>query len=239
MSRRRILIVGGSDAGIAAALSARSIDPECRRRGARRPVSQLQRVRAAVPAQRPGRRFAIPGAPVGERVCGAPDRRSQRVARGQRGSGQPRANSSRPVRPTSLKNLARATSDAIRTRSRTRSPRYHDHGVWVLNVMDDNFLPLAAESALAWTRALGGALRQREVERIAFSLQLRADVCVPEVVGALAELGLAPAYARSPAAHRRSRRQRVFRVCSAPRAAGGRRALPELPLCRSANGSAG
>ena len=60
--------------------------------------------------------------------------------------------------------------------------------------MDDNLLPLATDDALAWTRALGAALRARDVAQIAFSMQLRADVCTRDVVGALAELGLGRAY---------------------------------------------
>jgi hypothetical protein len=69
-----------------------------------------------------------------------------------------------------------------------------EEGVRVLNFMDDNLLPLDADGALTWTRRLGDALRARGVGDIAFSLQLRADVCAPAVVDALAELGLARAY---------------------------------------------
>ena len=71
---------------------------------------------------------------------------------------------------------------------------HHDRGVRVFNFMDDNLLPLATDDALAWTRALGAALRARDVAQIAFSMQLRADVCTRDVVGALADLGLGRAY---------------------------------------------
>ena len=76
----------------------------------------------------------------------------------------------------------------------TLASLHHEAGVRVFNFMDDNLLPLDAEGALAWTQALGDALRARDVGDIAFSLQLRADVCAPAVVDALAELGLARAY---------------------------------------------
>jgi hypothetical protein len=71
---------------------------------------------------------------------------------------------------------------------------HHEADVRVFNFMDDNLLPLDAEGALSWTQALGDALRAREVSNIAFSLQLRADVCAPAVVDALAALGMARAY---------------------------------------------
>jgi hypothetical protein len=71
---------------------------------------------------------------------------------------------------------------------------YHEDGARVFNFMDDNLLPLDAAGALAWTTAFGAALRARGVEQIAFSMQVRADVCAGEVVDALAALGLARAY---------------------------------------------
>jgi hypothetical protein len=67
-------------------------------------------------------------------------------------------------------------------------------GVRVFNFMDDNLLPLDDRAALDWARSLGGALRARGVGTLAFSLQLRADVCTPPVVEALAALGLVRAY---------------------------------------------
>ena len=71
---------------------------------------------------------------------------------------------------------------------------YHRRGARVFNFMDDNLLPLVPDDALAWLAAFSGALRARAVERIAFSLQLRADVCTPEVVAALVRIGLCRAY---------------------------------------------
>jgi hypothetical protein len=71
---------------------------------------------------------------------------------------------------------------------------FHERGVRVFNFMDDNLLPMAPDAAARWVGALSGALAARRVGRIAFSLQLRADVCTPAVVGALADLGLARAY---------------------------------------------
>jgi hypothetical protein len=60
--------------------------------------------------------------------------------------------------------------------------------------MDDNVLPLDPSAALAWTRGLTAALAARRVPRIAFSLQLRADVVTPELADALVEVGLVRAY---------------------------------------------
>jgi hypothetical protein len=60
--------------------------------------------------------------------------------------------------------------------------------------MDDNILPLDPVAALAWLRALQVALDKRRVPRIAFSLQLRADVVTPAVADVLVELGLVRAY---------------------------------------------
>jgi len=60
--------------------------------------------------------------------------------------------------------------------------------------MDDNILPLDTGEALAWLSSLEAALATRRVPRIAFSLQLRADVVTPAVADALVELGLVRAY---------------------------------------------
>jgi hypothetical protein len=60
--------------------------------------------------------------------------------------------------------------------------------------MDDNLLPLDAGRAVAWAHALRDALAVRRVPRIAFSLQLRADVVTPALAEVLAELGLVRAY---------------------------------------------
>jgi hypothetical protein len=60
--------------------------------------------------------------------------------------------------------------------------------------MDDNLLPLEPERAVAWVRALREALDARRVPRIAFSLQLRADVVTPALADALADAGLVRAY---------------------------------------------
>jgi hypothetical protein len=62
------------------------------------------------------------------------------------------------------------------------------------HVMDDNLLPMDPTAALSWLGQLRSALDERRVPRIAFSLQLRADVVTPAVADALAELGLARAY---------------------------------------------
>ena len=71
---------------------------------------------------------------------------------------------------------------------------YHERRVRVFNFMDDNLLPMEPEAAREWTAALAAALAARRVGRIAFSLQLRADVCTPSVVTGLAALGLVRAY---------------------------------------------
>jgi len=67
-------------------------------------------------------------------------------------------------------------------------------GARAFHFMDDNVLPLDPERALAWARDLAAALAVRRVPRIAFSLQLRADVVTPSVADALVELGLVRAY---------------------------------------------
>jgi hypothetical protein len=71
---------------------------------------------------------------------------------------------------------------------------YHDRGARVFNFMDDNLLPMVPDQAVAWLAGLSAALRARAVGRIAFSLQLRADVCTPEVVARLVDIGLCRAY---------------------------------------------
>jgi len=71
---------------------------------------------------------------------------------------------------------------------------YHERGVRVFNFMDDNLLPLDEGGRMAWVREVGGALRERDVGRIAFSMQVRADACTRELTAALAELGLGRAY---------------------------------------------
>jgi anaerobic magnesium-protoporphyrin IX monomethyl ester cyclase len=67
-------------------------------------------------------------------------------------------------------------------------------GARVFNFMDDNLLPLEPGDAHGWVVDLGAALRRRGVGRIAFSLQLRADVVTPPVADALCRLGLVRAY---------------------------------------------
>jgi len=67
-------------------------------------------------------------------------------------------------------------------------------GARAFHFMDDNLLPLAPADAVAWLVQLRSALQQRRVPRIAFSLQLRADVVTAALADALAELGLARAY---------------------------------------------
>jgi hypothetical protein len=71
---------------------------------------------------------------------------------------------------------------------------WHRHGARIFNFMDDNLLPLDASEALAWLGDLERALRKQGVGRIAFSLQMRADVVSAEVADALARLGLVRAY---------------------------------------------
>lgn len=71
---------------------------------------------------------------------------------------------------------------------------HHDESVCVFNVMDDNLLPLGPSAALEWLVAFERALRARRVQRIAFSLQLRADVVNGNVAESLARLGLVRAY---------------------------------------------
>src|SRR5207248_4062170 len=67
-------------------------------------------------------------------------------------------------------------------------------GARALHWMDDNLLPLDPADAHAWIRALHTALDARRVPKLAFSLQLRADVVTPEVADALVALGLVRAY---------------------------------------------
>jgi hypothetical protein len=67
-------------------------------------------------------------------------------------------------------------------------------GVRAFHFMDDNLLPLEPDQAIAWTRDLRAALDARRVPKIAFSLQLRADVVTADLAAALAELGLVRAY---------------------------------------------
>jgi hypothetical protein len=71
---------------------------------------------------------------------------------------------------------------------------YHDAGARVFNFMDDNLLPLEPREAQGWLDDLGAALEWRGVGRIAFSLQLRADVVTAPVADALRTLGLVRAY---------------------------------------------
>jgi hypothetical protein len=71
---------------------------------------------------------------------------------------------------------------------------WHERGARVFNFMDDNLLPLEADAAESFVRDLGDALGRRRVGRIAFSLQLRADVVSEGVADALASLGLVRAY---------------------------------------------
>jgi hypothetical protein len=78
--------------------------------------------------------------------------------------------------------------------AQTIADLHHGRGVRVFNFMDDNLLPLEPAHALAWVGALGAELGARRVGRIALSMQLRADVCTPSVVDALAALGLVRAY---------------------------------------------
>lgn len=67
-------------------------------------------------------------------------------------------------------------------------------GARAFHVMDDNLLPMDPTAALAWLADLRAALEQRRVPRIAFSLQLRADVVTPALADVLADLGLVRAY---------------------------------------------
>jgi hypothetical protein len=71
---------------------------------------------------------------------------------------------------------------------------WHHKGARVFNLMDDNLLPLQPREAVRFVKRLGTGLGRRGVGRIAFSMQLRADVLTPEVSDALAELGLVRAY---------------------------------------------
>jgi hypothetical protein len=67
-------------------------------------------------------------------------------------------------------------------------------GARAFHFMDDNLLPLDPAEAVAWLGELRSALADRRVPRIAFSLQLRADVVTPALADLLAELGLVRAY---------------------------------------------
>jgi hypothetical protein len=69
-----------------------------------------------------------------------------------------------------------------------------DRGARAFHLMDDNLLPLDPAEAAGWLTQLRSALEERRVPRIAFSLQLRADVVTPVLADLLAELGLVRAY---------------------------------------------
>jgi hypothetical protein len=71
---------------------------------------------------------------------------------------------------------------------------FHRRETRVFNFMDDNLLPMEPDAARAWIDEIAAGLAQRRVGRIALSMQLRADICTPEVVTALRELGLVRAY---------------------------------------------
>ncbi len=67
-------------------------------------------------------------------------------------------------------------------------------GVRAFHFMDDNLLPLDPDQAIGWASRLRAALDARRVPKIAFSLQLRADVVTPALADVLVELGLVRAY---------------------------------------------
>ncbi len=69
-----------------------------------------------------------------------------------------------------------------------------ERGARAFHFMDDNLLPLDPVQAVAWAIELRDALARRQVPRIAFSLQLRADVVTAALADVLVELGLARAY---------------------------------------------
>jgi hypothetical protein len=71
---------------------------------------------------------------------------------------------------------------------------WHHKGARVFNLMDDNLLPLQPREAARFVKRLGAGLARRGVGRIAFSMQLRADVLTSEVADALTDLGLVRAY---------------------------------------------
>jgi hypothetical protein len=71
---------------------------------------------------------------------------------------------------------------------------FHERGVRVLNLMDDNLLPLDPDEALAWISDLRSRLERADVGPIALSMQLRGDVVTEAVADGLAELGLVRAY---------------------------------------------
>lgn len=71
---------------------------------------------------------------------------------------------------------------------------FHEHRARVFNFMDDNVLPLDPEDAASWAEELKCELTRRRVPKIAFSLQLRADVVNERTARALVDLGLVRAY---------------------------------------------
>ena len=89
---------------------------------------------------------------------------------------------------------ARYTRTAETTLADAIGALYHERGARVFNFMDDNLLPMVPGEAFVWLQTFSSALRERGVGQIAFSLQLRADVCAPEVVAALVKIGLCRAY---------------------------------------------
>lgn len=71
---------------------------------------------------------------------------------------------------------------------------FHEHGARVFNFMDDNVLPLEPDAAAGWAEELKRELDLRQVPKVAFSLQLRADAVTERSARALVDLGLSRAY---------------------------------------------
>jgi hypothetical protein len=67
---------------------------------------------------------------------------------------------------------------------------FHDRGVLLFHLLDDNLLSGTASAAAAWLRALRGEMQRRGVGRTAWSLQMDPAVVTHEVAGELEKLGV-------------------------------------------------
>ena len=116
---------------------------------------------------------------------------------------------------------------------------YHDRGVRVVQVVDDNLLGPDARAARAWLADLEAALSRRRVGTMAWRLMAEPSVLSDEVVDALARLGalfgagrhrIAHAAGQGGPAPARERRPTMWLPCTGWRRAGLRRLLNVLAL---------
>jgi hypothetical protein len=71
---------------------------------------------------------------------------------------------------------------------------FHRHRARVFNLMDDNVVPDGPEATAIWAETLSQQLRRRGVEKVALTLQVRADAIDDRAARALAILGVVRAY---------------------------------------------